>query len=143
MYHKRPPQATKSLAEWIEENHPGQATPMKNDEFAWHRSAYKPPIEDIKEAQAEHEERAEVPKIKQYEAIFSEENENMTKSNALVNKLKDEREELTNNILKIDDKVINPVGISDFQVNALIAQRNSMCCTARILDMRINDLEDK
>lgn len=143
MYHKRPPKATESLAEWIEKNHSEQATPMRSGKFAWHRSAYKPPTEDIKEAQAEREERAEVPKIKQYEAIFSEEKENMADNTVLFNKLRNERKELIEKILKIDNKIINPIGISNTQIKLLKPQRDLMMGTAHILDMRIDDLEDK
>lgn len=142
MYHKRQPKATESLAEWIEKNHPKQATPKKDGEFVWHQSKYKPPVDDIKETQADEEERAEVPKIKQYEETFNEENEKMTDP-TLVSKLKDEKQELIDKTLKIDDKIIDPVGVSDYQIKLLKVQRDMMRGLTHIFNLRIDDLSKK
>lgn len=60
----------------------------------------------------------------------------------LVEKLKQERQEYLEKILKMDDKIITPVGISEYQVNCLKAQRNAMMTIINVLDLRIADLED-
>lgn len=142
MYHKRQPKATESLAEWVEKNHSKQATPRKDGGFAWHQSKYKPPVDDIKETQADEEEKAEVPKIKQYEETFNEENEEMA-ATTLVSKLKDEKQELIDKTLKIDDKIIDPMGVSDYQIKLLKAQRDMMRGLIHILNLRIDDLSKK
>ena len=62
------------------------------------------------------------------------------KNKALVSKLNDERQHLQDNLLKIDSKIINPLGVSDYQVKLLKIQRNAMMTVVNVLDMRIQDL---
>ena len=42
--------------------------------------------------------------------------------------------------IKIDSKIINPLGVSDYQVKLLKIQRNAMMTVVNVLDMRISDL---
>ena len=55
-------------------------------------------------------------------------------------KLTDEKQHLQDNLLKIDSKIINPLGVSDYQVKLLKIQRNAMMTVVNVLDMRISDL---
>lgn len=61
-------------------------------------------------------------------------------SKTLVNKLIDEKHSVEDKILKIDNKIINPLGVSDHQVRLLKVQRNAMMTVVNVLDLRITDL---
>ncbi|CDI43277.1 hypothetical protein [Lactobacillus helveticus] len=64
----------------------------------------------------------------------------MAMNTTLINKLIDEKHSIQDNILRIDTKVVNPIGISDYQVNLLTTQRNAMMVVLNILNLRIADL---
>lgn len=149
MYHKKLDEPTETLAEWISKENEGKATQDDSKKFGWHKSKYKPPIEDIKEAEAKLEDEpnepmrapiAQVPNIKQYEKTFTKEDTRMARNSTLINKLIDQKHSIQDNILKIDTKVINPIGISDYQVKLLKTQRNAMMVVLNILNLRIADL---
>ena len=157
MYHKKLDEPTETLAEWIR-NCNDKKKDLRGrkgkkvvliDEFDWHKSKYKPPIEDIKETEVELEDEPngpmiapilQAPNIEQYEKTFAEEDTRMAKNTTLINKLIDEKHSIQDNILKIDTKVVNPIGISDYQVNLLTTQRNAMMVVLNILNLRIADL---
>ena len=89
MYHKKLDKPTETLAEWISQENKGKATRDNAEKFEWHKSKYKPPIEDIKEAEAELEDEpngpmrapiAQVPNIKQYEKTFTKEDTRMARN---------------------------------------------------------------
>ena len=149
MYHKKPDKQTETLAEWISQENKDKATRDNAEKFEWHKSKYKPPVEDIKEAEAALEDEpnglmrapiAQVPNIKQYEKTFTKEGGRMTKNGALASKLTDQKYRIQDDILKIDTKIINPIGISDYQAKLLTAQRNAMMVVLNILNLRIADL---
>lgn len=149
MYHKKPDKQTKTLAEWISQESKDKATRDNAEKFEWHKSKYKPPVEDIKEAEVKLEDEpngsmrapiAQVPNIKQYEKTFTKKDDRMTKNGALASKLTDQKYRIQDDILKIDTKIINPIGISDYQVKLLTAQRNAMMVVLNILNLRIADL---
>ena len=84
MYHKKLDEPTETLAEWISKETEGKATQDDSEKFGWHKSKYKPPIEDIKEAEVKLEDEpngpmrapfTQVPNVEQYEEIFNEEDE--------------------------------------------------------------------
>lgn len=152
MYHKKPDKQTETLAEWISQENEGKATRDNAEKFEWHKSKYKPPVEDIKEAEAKLEDEpngpmrasiAQVPNIKQYEKTFTKKDDRMTKNGALASKLTDQKYRIQDDILKIDTKIINPIGISDYQAKLLTAQRNAMMVVLNILNLRIADLSVK
>lgn len=152
MYHKKPDKQTETLAEWISQENEGKATRDNAEKFEWHKSKYKPPVEDIKEAEAKLEDEpngpmrasiAQVPNIKQYEKTFTKKDDRMTKNGALASKLTDQKYRIQDDILKIDTKIINPIGISDYQAKLLTAQRNAMMVVLNILNLRITDLSVK
>lgn len=69
MYHKKPDMPNKSLAEWIR-NCNDKKKDLRGrkgkkvvliDEFDWHKSKYKPPIEDIKETEVKLEDELNEP----------------------------------------------------------------------------------
>ena len=64
----------------------------------------------------------------------------MNKNGALASKLTDQKYRIQDDILKIDTKIINPIGISDYQANLLTAHRNAMMVVLNILNLRIADL---
>ena len=156
MYHKKPDKPDKSLAKWVEEKN-SKATPKRSG--FWHESKYRPPEDDIKEAEIEKDRAktllnlddpalkvpvipaAVVPSVESYEStFFHEEDEKSMKNSRLVSKLTDERQRLQDDLLKIDSKIINPLGVSDYQVKLLKIQRNAMMTVVNVLDMRISDL---
>ena len=149
MYHKKPDKPDKSLAEWIYEKN-RQFTQMNGD--FWHKSKYRPPEEDIKEAEIKQDEQDEpelivpipksvVPSVEDYESTFlHREDEETMQNKELVSKLTDEKQHLQDNLLKLDSKIINPLGVSDYQVKLLKIQRNAMMTVVNVLDMRIEDL---
>lgn len=157
MYHKKPDMPNKSLSEWIR-NCNDKKKDLRGrkgkkvvliDEFDWHKSKYKPPIEDIKETEVKLEDElnepmrvpiSKSPNIEQYEKTLTEEDTRMAMNTTLVNKLIDEKHSIQDKILKIDTKVVNPIGISDYQVNLLTTQRNAMMVVLNILNLRIADL---
>ena len=157
MYHKKLDKPAETLAEWIRNcndkkkdlrGRKGKKAVLV-DEFGWHKSKYKPPIEDIKETEVKLEDElnepmrvpiSKSPNIEQYEKTFTEEDTRMAKNTTLVNKLIDEKHSIQDKILKIDTKVVNPIGISDYQVNLLTTQRNAMMVVLNILNLRIADL---
>lgn len=154
MEHKKPDKPTESLAEWISgkniEEHK-QATPLNGRGFKWHKSKYRPPVEDIKEAELKHEDKELivpaklskpllVPSIFKYEKEFLKEHLNM-KNEPLIEKLTTEKEQLQKDVLKIDSKIINPLGVSDYQVKLLKIQRNAMMTLINVLALRIDDLK--
>ena len=149
MYHKKPDKQTETLAEWISQENKDKATRDNAEKFEWHKSKYKPPVEDIKEAEVKLEDEpngpmrasiAQVPNIKQYEKTFTKKDNRMTKNGALASKLTDQKYRIQDEILKIDTKIINPIGISDYQAKLLTAQRNAMMVVLNILNLRIADL---
>ena len=149
MYHKKPDKQTETLAEWISQENKDKATRDNAEKFEWHKSKYKPPVEDIKEAEVKLEDEpngpmrvpiAQVPNIKQYEKTFTKKDDRMTKNGALASKLTDQKYRIQDDILKIDTKIINPIGISDYQAKLLTAQRNAMMVVLNILNLRIADL---
>ena len=149
MYHKKPDKQTETLAEWISQENKDKATRDNAEKFEWHKSKYKPPVEDIKEAEVKLEDEpngpmrasiAQVPNIKQYEKTFTKKDNRMTKNGALASKLTDQKYRIQDDILKIDTKIINPIGISDYQAKLLTAQRNAMMVVLNILNLRIADL---
>lgn len=149
MYHKKPDKQTETLAEWISQENKDKATRDNTEKFEWHKSKYKPPVEDIKEAEVKLEDEpngpmrasiAQVPNIKQYEKTFTKKDNRMTKNGALASKLTDQKYRIQDDILKIDTKIINPIGISDYQAKLLTAQRNAMMVVLNILNLRIADL---
>lgn len=149
MYHKKPDKQTETLAEWISQENKDKATRDNAEKFEWHKSKYKPPVEDIKEAEVKLEDEpngpmrapiAQVPNIKHYEKTFTKKDDRMTKNGALASKLTDQKYRIQDDILKIDTKIINPIGISDYQVKLLTAQRNAMMVVLNILNLRIADL---
>lgn len=149
MYHKKPDKQTETLAEWISQENKDKATRDNAEKFEWHKSKYKPPVEDIKEAEAKLEDEpngpmrasiTQVPNIKQYEKTFTKKDDRMTKNGALASKLTDQKYRIQDDILKIDTKIINPIGISDYQAKLLTAQRNAMMVVLNILNLRIADL---
>lgn len=157
MYHKKLDKPTETLTEWIENCNEEKKDPRCRkgkkvvliDEFDWHKSKYKLPIEDIKETEVELEDEpngpmrspiSQAPNIEQYEKTFTEEDTRMAKNTTLVNKLIDQKHSIQDDVLKIDTKVINPIGISDYQVNLLTTQRNAMMVVLNILNLRIADL---
>ena len=149
MYHKKPDKPDKSLAEWVYEKN-RQVTRI-NGGF-WHNSKYRPPEEDIKEAEIKQDEQDEpelivpipksvVPSIEDYESTFlHREDEETMQNKELVSKLTDEKQHLQDTLLKLDSKIINPLGVSDYQVKLLKIQRNAMMTVVNVLDMRIEDL---
>lgn len=149
MYHKKPDKQTETLAEWISQENKDKATRDNAEKFEWHKSKYKPPVEDIKEAEAKLEDEpngpmrasiTQVPNIKQHEKTFTKKDDRMTKNGALASKLTDQKYRIQDDILKIDTKIINPIGISDYQAKLLTAQRNAMMVVLNILNLRIADL---
>ena len=149
MYHKKPDKQTETLAEWIRQENKDKTTRDNAEKFEWHKSKYKPPVEDIKEAEAKLEDEpngpmrasiTQVPNIKQYEKTFTKKDDRMTKNGALASKLTDQKYRIQDDILKIDTKIINPIGISDYQAKLLTAQRNAMMVVLNILNLRIADL---
>lgn len=149
MYHKKPDKQTETLAEWISQENKDKATRDNAEKFEWHKSKYKPPVEDIKEAEAKLEDEpngpmrasiTQVPNIKQYEKTFTKKDDRMTKNGALASKLTDQKYRIQDDILKIDTKIINPIGISDYQAKLLTAQRDAMMVVLNILNLRIADL---
>ena len=146
MYHKKPDKPDKSLAKWVEEKN-SKATPKRGG--FWHESKYRPPEDDIKEAEIKQDEpeliipipKSVVPSIEDYESTFlhKEDQEGM-QNKTLVSKLTDEKQHLQDNLLKIDSKIINPLGVSDYQIKLLKIQRNAMMTVVNVLDMRISDL---
>ena len=149
MYHKKPDKQTETLAEWISQENKDKATRDNAEKFEWHKSKYKPPVEDIKEAEAKLEDEpngpmrasiTQVPNIKQYEKTFTKKDDRMTKNGALASKLTDQKYRIQDDILKIDTKIINPIGISNYQAKLLTAQRNAMMVVLNILNLRIADL---
>lgn len=149
MYHKKPDKQTETLAEWISQENKDKATRDNAEKFEWHKSKYKPPVQDIKEAEVKLEDEpngpmrapiAQVPNIKQYEKTFTKKDDRMTKNGALASKLTDQKYRIQDDILKIDTKIINPIGISDYQAKLLTAQRNAMMVVLNILNLRIADL---
>ena len=149
MYHKKPDKQTETLAEWISQENKDKTTRDNAEKFEWHKSKYKPPVEDIKEAEAKLEDEpngpmrasiTQVPNIKQYEKTFTKKDDRMTKNGALASKLTDQKYRIQDDILKIDTKIINPIGISDYQAKLLTAQRNAMMVVLNILNLRIADL---
>lgn len=152
MYHKKPDKQTETLAEWISQENEGKTTRDNAEKFEWHKSKYKPPVEDIKEAEVKLEDEpngpmrasiTQVPNIKQYEKTFTKKDDRMTKNGALASKLTDQKYRIQDDILKIDTKIINPIGISDYQAKLLTAQRNAMMVVLNILNLRIADLSVK
>lgn len=133
MYHKRPDKPDKSLTEWVNEKN-SQTTRIKGG--FWHKSKYRPPEEDIKEAEIKQDEQDEpelivpipesvVPSVEDYESTFlHREDEETMQNKELVSKLTDEKQHLQDNLLKLDSKIINPLGVSDYQVKLLKIQRN-------------------
>lgn len=157
MYHKKLDNPTETLTEWIRNCNEEKKDPRGRkdkkavliDEFYWHKSKYKPPIEDIKETEVKLEDELNEPmrvpisrahNIEKYKKTFTEENTRMARNTTLVNKLIDQKHSIQDNVLKIDTKVINPIGISDYQVNLLTTQRNAMMVVLSILNLRIADL---
>lgn len=75
MYHKKPDKPDKSLAKWVEEKN-SKATPKRGG--FWHESKYRPPEDDIKEAEIKQDEpeliipipKSVVPSIEDYESTF-------------------------------------------------------------------------
>lgn len=140
MYHKKPDKPDKSLAKWVEEKN-SKATPKRGG--FWHESKYRPPEEDIKETEIKQDEPEliVVPSIEDYESTFlHKEDQESMQNKTLVSKLTDEKQHLQDNLLKIDSKIINPLGVSDYQVKLLKIQRNAMMTVVNVLDMRISDL---
>ncbi len=149
MYHKKPDKPDKSLAKWVEETN-SKTTPKRSG--FWHESKYRPPEDDIKEAEIKQDEQDEpelivpipksvVPSIEDYESTFlHKEDQESMQNKTLVSKLTDEKQHLQDNFLKIDSKIINPLDVSDYQVKLLKIQRNAMMTVVNVLDMRISDL---
>ena len=146
MYHKKPDKPDKSLAKWVEEKN-SKATPKRGG--FWHESKYRPPEDDIKEAEIKQDEpeliipipESVVPSVEDYESTFlHREDEETMQNKELVSKLTDEKQHLQDNLLKLDSKIINPLGVSDYQVKLLKIQRNAMMTVVNVLDMRIEDL---
>ena len=82
-----------------------------------------------------------VPSIEDYESTFlHREDEETMQNKELVSKLTDEKQHLQDTLLKLDSKIINPLGVSDYQVKLLKIQRNAMMTVVNVLDMRIEDL---
>lgn len=79
---------------------------------------------------------SQAPNIEQHEKTFTEEDTRMARSTKLI----DQKHRIQDDVLKIDTKVINPIGISDYQVNLLTTQRNAMMVVLSILNLRIADL---
>lgn len=129
MYHKKLDKPTETLAEWTkncnEKKKDSRGQKDKKavliDKFDWHKSKYKPLIE-------------------QREKTFTEEDTKMTKNAKLINKLIAQKRRIQDNVLRIDTKVINPIGISDYQVKLLTTQRHAMMVVLNILNLRIADL---
>ena len=129
MYHKKLDKPTETLAEWTkncnEKKKDSRGQKDKKavliDKFDWHKSKYKPLIE-------------------QREKTFTEEDTKMTKNAKLINKLIAQKRHIQDNVLRIDTKVINPIGISDYQVKLLTTQRHAMMVVLNILNLRIADL---
>lgn len=75
MYHKKLDKPDKSLAKWIEEKN-SKATPKRGG--FWHESKYRPPEDDIKEAEIKQDEpeliipipKSVVPSIEDCESTF-------------------------------------------------------------------------
>lgn len=75
MYHKKPDKPDKSLAKWVEEKN-SKAAPKRGG--FWHESKYRPPEDDIKEAEIKQDEpeliipipKSVVPSIEDYESTF-------------------------------------------------------------------------
>lgn len=133
MYHKQP-YGGESLSEWVHKLNNEHHANSSGAQFGWKISKYRPkPPEPTQKSL-----KVEIPKVKAYEATF----EVKEKPMKLVEKLKQERQEYLEKILKMDDKIITPVGISEYQVNYLKAQRNAMMTIINVLDLRIADLED-
>lgn len=74
------------------------------------------------------------------EKTFTEEDTRMSRNAKLINKLIVQKRRIQDNVLKIDTKVINPIGLSDYQVKLLTTQRNAMMAVLNILNLRIADL---
>ncbi len=132
MYHKKPDKPDKSLAKWVEEKN-SKATPKRSG--FWHESKYRPPEDDIKEAEIKQDEpeliipipKSVVPSIEDYESTFlHKEDQESMQNKTLVSKLTDERQHLQDDLLKIDNKIINPLGVSDYQVKLWKIQRNAV-----------------
>ena len=129
MYHKKLDKPTETLAEWTRNCNEKKKDPRGRkdkkavliDKFDWHKSKYKPLIE-------------------QREKTFTEEDTKMTKNAKLINKLIAQKRRIQDNVLRIDTKVINPIGISDYQVKLLTTQRHAMMVVLNILNLRIADL---
>lgn len=153
MYHKKLDKPTETLTEWIRNCNEEKKDPRGRkdkkvdliDEFDWHKSKYKPPIEDIKGTEVKLEDEpnepmrapiSQAPNIEQHEKTFTEEDTRMARSTKLI----DQKHRIQDDVLKIDTKVINPIGISDYQVNLLTTQRNAMMVVLSILNLRIADL---
>ena len=124
-----------------------KATPKRGG--FWHESKYRPPEDDIKEAEIKQDEpelivpipESVVPSVEDYESTFlHREDEETMQNKELVSKLIDEKQHLQDNLLKLDSKIINPLGVSDYQVKLLKIQRNAMMTVVNVLDMRISDL---
>lgn len=67
------------------------------------------------------------------------------KNEKLIQKLKKEQKDLNEKIYKLDIFITNPDNsqtISDLQFNLLTVQYNAMSAYAKVLGMRINDLEE-
>lgn len=156
MYHKKPNKPTETLAEWTRNCNEKKKGPRGQkavliDKFGWHKSKYRPPIEDIKETEVKREDelngpmRAPISKAPNKapnieEKTFTEEDTRMPKNVKLINKLIAQKHHIQDNVLKIDTKVINPIGISDYQVKLLTIQRHAMMVVLNILSLRIANL---
>jgi len=157
MYHKKLDKPTETLAEWTRNCNEKKKDPRGGkdkkavliDEFDWHKSKYKPPIEDIKETEVKREDElngpmrapiSKAPNIEEHEKTFTEEDTKMARNAKLINKLIAQKRRIQDNVLKIDTKVINPIGLSDYQVKLLTTQRNAMMAVLNILNLRIADL---
>lgn len=67
------------------------------------------------------------------------------KNEELIAKLKKEQDDLGKKLVKLDSFISNPDNsqtISDLQFNLLTVQYNAMSAYAKVLGMRISDLEE-
>ena len=67
------------------------------------------------------------------------------KNEELIAKLKKEQDDLGKKLVKLDSFISNPDNsqtISDLQFNLLVVQYNTMSAYAKVLGMRISDLEE-
>lgn len=155
MYHKKLDKPTETLAEWTRNCNEKKKGPRGRkdkkavliDKFGWHKSKYKPSIEDIKGTEVKREDelngpmRAPISKAPNIEEkTFTEEDTRMSRNAKLINKLIVQKHHIQDNVLKIDTKVINPIGVSDYQVKLLTTQRHAMMVVLNILNLRIADL---